>query len=1132
MTERELFMAALDREDPAGRAAYLDQACGGDAALRQRVEALLRSHLSGGDFLDVPAAEQVAGEAGAALPFLAPSRKVGSLGRLGHYEVLEAVGRGGTGVVVRALDEKLQRVVAIKALAPLLAMSSAARQRFVREARATATITHDNVIAIHAVEETGPVPYLVMQFIDGPTLQQKLDRDGMLPVKEILRIGVQIAEGLAAAHKQGLVHRDVKPANILLENGVERVKLTDFGLARAGDDASMTQSGVVAGTPMYMSPEQAEGAAVDSRSDLFSLGSVMYAMCTGRPPFRAPTAVGVLRRVSEEVPRPVPEINPEIPDDLCSVIARLQAKDPADRYPTAAEVADVLRQLLARRRPPDAVPRPAPGRPANGRRRFPLYASAGVVGFLFLLLAVGRLAGYLNFGARAVGPAPVEATRLDPIRVGVLHSQTGTMGSSESAAVDATLLAVEEINQSGGLLGRPVEPVVADGMSDWPTHAREAERLITAERACAIFGCWTSASRKAVAAVVARHDHLLVYPMQHEGLEQSPHVVYTGAVPNQQVTPAVRWCFENLGKRFFIVGSDYVWPRATGEVIRDHVAAWGGTVVGEAYLPLESVAVENVVEEIQKAAPDVILEMVAGDSKVAYYRALRQAGVTPDKVPSMSFSSPQPGLVARDLAGDYASWSYFDGIDSPANRAFVTRFRAKFGAHRVLSDPLAASYVGVHLWAQAVRAAGSVDPAAVRRALRDQRFQAPEGEVRVDPETQHLWKTPRVARLNGKGTADIVWSALEPVRPVPFPASRSREQWQRYLADLHDAWGGQWSAPAPTWERTVAGRGPRDQVRAVVERLRRLNPGFDRTDLPHKIEGNVVTEIELGPRVADISPLRALTGLKSFRCFQAFEPALADLSPLKDLKLTSVYIAHTLVTDLGPLRDMKLTSVHVTNSPVSDLTPLRGMKLTFLALEGTPVTDLSPVKDAPLTALSLESSPVADLSPLTGIKTLTTLNLWMTRAHDLTPLTGLPLTTLNVGRTGVKDLTPLRDMKLTKLICRDSPISDLSPLQDVPLTFLDCHHTNVADLAPLTGVPLTVLDFHRTNVADLAPLKAMKLSELNCSDTKVTDLAPLTGMPLRRLTVDFQAERDTAVLRSLKSLERINGRKAEEFWKD
>src|SRR5205823_15034266 len=207
-------------------------------------------------------------------------------------------------VVVRAYDDKLHRVVAIKVLASPLATSSAGRQRFVREARAAAAVTHDNVIDIHAVEDAGPVPYLVMRFIDGPTLQKKLDRTGHLPLKEILRIGLQIAEGLAAAHRQGLVHRDIKPANILLENGVERVKITDFGLARAGDDASLTHSGVVAGTPMYMSPEQAEALAVDHRSDLFSLWTVLYTLCPGRPPLRADSAAAVLKRVAEDDPRP------------------------------------------------------------------------------------------------------------------------------------------------------------------------------------------------------------------------------------------------------------------------------------------------------------------------------------------------------------------------------------------------------------------------------------------------------------------------------------------------------------------------------------------------------------------------------------------------------------------------------------------------------------------------------------------------------------------------------------------------------------------------------------------------------------------------------------------------------------
>ena len=216
-----------------------------------------------------------------------------------------------------------------------------------REGRAAAAVTHDNIVGIHAVEDAGQVPYIVMQYIDGPTLQQKIDRVGRMPLPEILRVGMQIAEGLAAAQQQGLIHRDIKPANIWLEDGIERVLLTDFGLARAADDASLTQTGVVAGTPMYMSPEQAQGEPLDCRSDLFSLGSVLYTMCTGQPPFRGASAVAVLKRVCDEMPRPIREINPELPLWLSEMVTRLHAKDPANRLPSARAVADTMAHHLA-----------------------------------------------------------------------------------------------------------------------------------------------------------------------------------------------------------------------------------------------------------------------------------------------------------------------------------------------------------------------------------------------------------------------------------------------------------------------------------------------------------------------------------------------------------------------------------------------------------------------------------------------------------------------------------------------------------------------------------------------------------------------------------------------------------------
>src|SRR5262245_36309401 len=313
----------------------------------------------------------------ATLPFLRASKNPEQLGRLGAYEVLEVIGRGGMGVVLKAFDPNLRRMTAIKILAPHWASHADARERFEREARAAAKIRHENVVAIHAVDEIDGLPYLVMEYVPGMSLQQRLDKGGPMEIEEILAIGSQAAAGLAAAHDKSLIHRDIKPANILLDKA-GNVRLTDFGLARAVDDTSLTQTGVIAGTPQYMAPEQASGARLDHRADLFSLGSVLYAMCTGEPPFRAPTTVAVLKRLCDEKPPDVREFNPDIPDWLAEIIERLHEKKPRDRFQSADEVARLLSQYLRHLRAPDTVKMPRPlGRPRPGRPR--LWWAAGII---------------------------------------------------------------------------------------------------------------------------------------------------------------------------------------------------------------------------------------------------------------------------------------------------------------------------------------------------------------------------------------------------------------------------------------------------------------------------------------------------------------------------------------------------------------------------------------------------------------------------------------------------------------------------------------------------------------------------------------------------------------------------------
>jgi len=299
-----------------------------------------------------------------AVDFLAPALTDEAIRRLDGIDILEVIGRGGMGVVLKGFEEELNRPVVVKMLAPHLASSGAARKRFAREAQAAAVIVHPNVMPILTVNSSGRLPYLVMPFLACESLQQRIDREGPLDTLDVLRIAHQVACGLAAAHAQGLVHRDVKPANILLERGVDRVLLTDFGLARAADDASLTRTGVIAGTPQFMSPEQARGEAVDARSDLFCLGSVLYVLCAGRPPFRAETSYGVLRRVTDEEPRSLRELNASVPDWLAGIVKRLHSKDPSQRFQSADEVADLLERCLAHVQQPEVVALPDVAREA------------------------------------------------------------------------------------------------------------------------------------------------------------------------------------------------------------------------------------------------------------------------------------------------------------------------------------------------------------------------------------------------------------------------------------------------------------------------------------------------------------------------------------------------------------------------------------------------------------------------------------------------------------------------------------------------------------------------------------------------------------------------------------------------
>jgi len=401
---------------------------------------------------------------------------------------------------------------------------------------------------------------------------------------------------------------------------------------------------------------------------------------------------------------------------------------------------------------------------------------------------------------------------LPPIKVGILHSLTGTMAISEKPVMQATLLAIEQINADGGLLGRKIEAVVVDGKSDWPTFAREAERLIVEEKVSVVFGCWTSASRKTVKPVFEQYNHLLFYPVQYEGLEQSPNIIYTGAAPNQQIIPAVTWALQKFGPRVYLVGSDYVFPRVANWLIGKQVPALNGEIVGERYVPLGSKDVQAIIQDIQQLKPDLILNTINGDSNIALFQALHDADLTAEQAPVISFSIGESELAqmqhehthvqsahhasAHHATGHYAAWNYFQSIDNQHNRDFIQAYQSRFGQDASLSDPMEAAWSGVHLWAKAVQAAQTDDYQVIRQTIAHQSMMAPEGVISIDKRTQHAWKTARIGRIRADGQFDVLWSSQQPLRPDPYPALVTREQADIFLQQLYRGWGNNWALPA------------------------------------------------------------------------------------------------------------------------------------------------------------------------------------------------------------------------------------------------------------------------------------------------------------------------------------------------
>lgn len=408
--------------------------------------------------------------------------------------------------------------------------------------------------------------------------------------------------------------------------------------------------------------------------------------------------------------------------------------------------------------------------PAPSRRSFLAGSAAALTASLFMPKGLRAQ----DFPTADVNTTGLAVTDTD-VTIGILHSVTGTMAISETGSVQAEKLAIQQINNMGGVLGRQIKFVQEDGASDWPTFAEKARKLLVDDKVASVMGCWTSASRKAVLPVFEQYNGMLYYPTFYEGLEQSPNVIYTGQEATQQIIAGLDWVTQNKGaKSFYLLGSDYIWPRTSNKIARKHIEKLGLEVVGEEYYPLGHTQFNSVINKIKLKKPDVIYAIVVGGSNVAFYKQLKAAGIDMTKeaplLLTISVTEDEiRGIGGENIVGAYACMKYFQSLDNPNNADFVAAFKEMWGDDMVIGDVTQAAYLGPWLWKAAAEKAGSFDIDKIREASPGiELTTAPEGYVKIH-ENHHLWSKTRVGHALENGQYEVVYETADVVEPDPFP---------------------------------------------------------------------------------------------------------------------------------------------------------------------------------------------------------------------------------------------------------------------------------------------------------------------------------------------------------------------------
>jgi urea transport system substrate-binding protein len=758
------------------------------------------------------------------------------------------------GAVYEGEDAALKRKVAVKFLPEELLKQPDVIERFMREAQVAGGLNHPNIIAVYDVGKDERGCYMVIELLNPKSASSRIKTEGPYHWIVATRIIADCAAALSIAHENGIIHRDIKPDNILFSHA-GGVKLVDFGLVKlVEDDLNLTQSGMLCGSPLYMSPEQASNHPMDTRTDLYSLGATYYALLAGRPPFNG-TGLPQILLSHLTAPTPDPrEIVPEVPEECVKIVMRAMEKKPAERYQTAAAMVADLEAILsgipqrnqsvfamqdsaasiaaqsgiiigrsasfigqkvdvATAGAPspaaaDAARSPESPPKAGSRRAFLAASGLAVLGLGgFFLLRRGPRPGSGDapaggLAADAGTPGAGVGAGRPPIKVGILHSLSGSLAVSEHPLADSSLLALEELNARGGLLGRQLLPIVVDGKSEISADSaftRGAEKLLKAEKVAVVFGGFGSAGRKAIRPFFEQYDQLLFYPAQYEGIEESQNIVYTGATPNQLAVPAIKWAAESLkAERFFLIGTDGLRAHATNAIIEDTIEALKGEVVGTQYTVVGESNFAPSVKKILHARPDVIINTLVGDSILSFFRALVDADITARSLPVLSFTLGENELAQLAdpiLAGNYVARARFQPLPTATADTFEQRFKKKYGEHRPVSESMEAAYYGVLLWAAAVERAGSEDVNRVRLALKAKEFELGNIRLRVDASNFHTWKIFQVGKVTNDNRIEVIKTDDAPIPPLPFPGPRTRAEWQGFADELYKKWGGNWANP-------------------------------------------------------------------------------------------------------------------------------------------------------------------------------------------------------------------------------------------------------------------------------------------------------------------------------------------------